>query len=527
MHALVAAFRGFDGANGLRPTRVWLSRAFDRTVEARGGPAGSMVLVAEEVAGLFHLPLEVAGFEGAHARLTPARRPAGEGKVICLLEDGRDTPARLAPGDARHHVHVLGPTGAGKSTLLLNLALDDIEAGRGVGVVDPKGDLVRALQERIRPEHWDRVVLIDPSLRDRPVGLNVLECNDPDLHEVACDQLITIFRKNYERFWGPRTDDILRAAVLTLLLRPGSSLCEVPLLLLQPEARRALTKGIQDPIGLGPFWDEYERTPEGARMQMVGPVLNKLRSVLLRRTVRNIMGQPRSTIDLARCMDQGGILLVSLAKGLLGEETSRLLGAFLVARLWQAAMSRAGRPEAERPDFCLYLDEFQNYLHLPQSLDEVLVEARSYHLGLVLANQHLGQLTTPTREALTANARTRVIFQCGQDDARYLAREFEPWLGDLQLRNLQPHQVAVRQFRGGRTERPFTGVTRPEPSGLGDDNAQGLVEASLRRYGRPRARVEAEIESRLSTYAAPAPDRGKVAAGRDRVGDRVGDRARR
>ena len=527
IHALVAAFRGFDAANGLRPTRVWRSRSFDRTVEARGGPAGSMILVAEELAGLFHLPLEVAGFESAHARLTPARRPVGEGKVICLLEDGRDTPARLAPVDARHHVHVLGPTGAGKSTLLLNLALDDIEAGRGVGVVDPKGDLVRALQERIRPEHWDRVVLIDPSLRDRPVGLNVLECNDPELHEVACDQLITIFRKNYERFWGPRTDDILRAAVLTLLLRPGSSLCEVPLLLLQPEARSALTKGIQDPIGLGPFWDEYERTPEGARMQMVGPVLNKLRSVLLRRTVRNIMGQPRSTIDLARCMDQGGILLVSLAKGLLGEETSRLLGAFLVARLWQAAMARAGRPEAERPDFCLYLDEFQNYLHLPQSLDEVLVEARSYHLGLVLANQHLGQLTTPTREALTANARTRVIFQCGQDDARYLAREFEPWLGDLQLRNLQPHQVAVRQFRGGRTERPFTGVTRPEPSGLGEENAQGLVEASLRRYGRPRARVEAEIESRLSTYAAPAPDRGKVAAGRDRVGDRVGARARR
>ncbi|MGI0131115.1 MAG: type IV secretory system conjugative DNA transfer family protein, partial [Thermoplasmata archaeon] len=441
----------------------------------------------------------MAGFDTAPTRLVPARRPAGEGKVICLLEDGRATPARLSPTDARHHVHVLGPTGAGKSTLLLNLALDDIEAGRGVGVVDPKGDLVKALLERIAPQHWDRVVLIDPSQRDRPVGLNVLECADPDLHEVACDQLITIFRKSYERFWGPRTDDILRAAVLTLLLRPGSSLCEVPLLLLRPEARSAITEGINDPIGLGPFWEEYEKTPEGARLQMVGPVLNKLRSVLLRRTVRNIMGQPRSTIDLGRCMDNGGIVLMSLAKGLLGEETSRLLGSFLVARLWQAAMGRADRPVVARPDFCLYLDEFHNYLHLPQSLDEVLVEARGYHVGLVLANQHLGQLSSTTREALAANARTRITFQCGQDDARNLAREFEPWLGDRQLRNLQPYQVAVRQFLGGRTERPFTGVTRPETPSLGEESAQQLVAAALQRTGRVRAQVEREIEARLST----------------------------
>src|SRR5205807_1237435 len=229
---------------------------------------------------------------------------SGDGNVICLLEDARQTPARISPADARHHIHVLGPTGVGKSTLLLNLALDDIEAGRGVAVVDPKGDLVSALLERIPRAHWDRV--------------------------------------------------------------------------LQPEARKVFTSHLRDPIGLGPFWNEYEQMADGQRLQMVGPVLNKLRSVLLRRTVRNIMGQPRSTIDLASCMDHGGILLVSLAKGLLGEETSRLLGAFLVARIWQTAMARAARPQSLRSDFSLYLDEFQNYLHLPQSLEDVLVEARGY-----------------------------------------------------------------------------------------------------------------------------------------------------
>ncbi|MHB8688118.1 MAG: type IV secretory system conjugative DNA transfer family protein [Candidatus Dormibacteraceae bacterium] len=527
MHGLVAAVRGFDGANGLRPARVWFGRSFDRRLASRSAPAGNMILVADELAGLFHLPVDIAGFGAAPTRLSPARRPSGDGKVICLLEDGRQTPVRISSADARHHIHVLGPTGVGKSTLLLNLALDDIEAGRGVAVVDPKGDLVSALLERIPRPHWDRVLLVDPSLRDQPVGLNVLECDDPELHEVACDQLVTIFRKAYERFWGPRTDDILRAAVLTLLLRPGSSLCEVPLLLLQPEARRVFTSDLRDPVGLGPFWDEYEQMADGQRLQMVGPVLNKLRSVLLRRTVRNIMGQPRSTIDLAACMDQGGILLVSLAKGLLGEETSRLLGAFLVARLWQAAMARAARPQSTRSDFSLYLDEFQNYLHLPQSLEDVLVEARGYHLGLVLANQHLGQLASATREALAANARTRVVFQCGQDDARYLAREFSPWLGDLQLRNLQPHQVAVRQFRDGRTERPFTGVTRPEPPSFGADHAAALTAAALARCGRPRADVENEIEERLRAYDSEAADRDKVATADDGFRNRVRNRVRR
>lgn len=317
MHAIVAAFRGFDGANGLRPTRVWLGRSFDKAVATRSAPAGNMILVADELANVFHLPIDIAGFGSAPTHLSPARRPGGDGNVICLLEDGRQTPARISSADARHHIHVLGPTGVGKSTLLLNLAIDDIEAGRGVAVVDPKGDLVSALLERIPRPHWDRVLLVDPSLREQPVGLNVLECDDPELHEVACDQLVTIFRKAYERFWGPRTDDILRAAVLTLLLRPGSSLCEVPLLLLQPEARKIFTSDLRDPIGLGPFWNEYEQMADGQRLQMVGPVLNKLRSVLLRRTVRNIMGQPRSTIDLASCMDHGGILLVSLAKAFL------------------------------------------------------------------------------------------------------------------------------------------------------------------------------------------------------------------
>lgn len=513
MHSVVSAFRALDGANGLRPTRVWRGQRFDIDLVSRRPPrTKGLTLIPEEVAHLFHLPCTGTPMDVAPVRLAPTRLPIVQGKkVICLAEDGNETPVTISPTDARQHIHILGPTGSGKSTLLLNLALDDIEAGHGVAVIDPKGDLVRSLLERIPAGEADRVILIDPSYREQPVGLNVMECDDPDLHEVVCDGIVTIFKKTYERFWGPRTDDILRAAVLTLLRHPDTTLCEVPLLLLQPEARKEFTAGLRDPVGLEPFWVEYEQTPASQRLQMVGPLLNKLRSVLLRRTVRNMLGQSVSTVRIPEAIDHRAIVLVSLAKGLLGEDTSRLLGAFLVARIWQAAQARANRPEAWRPDFTLYLDEFQNYLHLPQSLDEVLVEARGYHLGLALANQHLAQLGPTTRQALAGNARTRVVFQCGQEDARYLAREFEPQLGERDLRQLQRFQVALRLCVNGQTVPPFTGVTRPETPSLGTEHADWLAGAALARVGRPRVVVETEIAERLRAKGFGAEEQGPAA----------------
>jgi hypothetical protein len=435
--------------------------------------------------------------DAAATRVAPARALPQSGKLLCFADALGGTAVTISQPDCRQHIHILGPTGSGKSTLMLNLALDDIRAGRGVGVVDPKGDLVRALLERIPASEEPRILLIDPSYREQPIGLNLLECDDPDLHEVVSDAIVTIFKKTYERFWGPRTDDTLRAAILTLLRKPDATLCEVPLLLLRPQARLALTEGLDDPVGLEPFWEEYERMPDSQRLQTIGPLLNKLRAFLLRRTVRNMLGQARSTINIPQAVDRHGIVLVSLAKGLLGEETSRLLGSLLVARIWQAALARAGQLEDQRADFNLYLDEFQNYLHLPQSLDEVLVEARGYHLSLTLANQHLAQLQPSTREALAANARTRVAFQCGQEDARYLAREFDPGFTERDLRTLQRFQVAVRLCVDGRTESPFTGITRPMPPSQGEGHAQRLVAAALGRHGRSRATVEAEIIERL------------------------------
>jgi len=498
MHTLSAAFRTLDGGNGLRPHRVFRRSRFDRSLLEPAAPsARSSVLVAAELACLFHVPCPGAAMETATTRVASLHRPTGLGKTICVADAGSRQAVTISQADCRQHIHVLGPTGSGKSTLLLNLALDDIRAGRGVGVIDPKGDLIRALLERIPIAEAGRVVLIDPTFRDQPVGLNVLECPDPDERELVCDAIVTIFKKTYERFWGPRTDDILRAAILTLLRKPGATLCEVPLLLLNPTVRQRLTAKLDDPVGLKPFWDEYERMAEGQRLQLIGPLLNKLRTFLLRATMRNMLGQSTSTVRIPELLDGNTILLVSLAKGLLGEETSRLLGSFIVARLWQAAMHRADRPEPSRRDFSLYLDEFQNYVYLPQSLDEVLAEARGYRLSLTLANQHLAQLAPATREALAANARTRVAFQCGQDDAHYLAREFEPALSRQNLQSLGRYQIAIRLCVDGHTVPPFTGLTAGPPPSLGEDQAAQVAATSLRSYGRPREQVAASIERRF------------------------------
>ncbi len=497
VRAITAAFQALDGENRLRHKRVWWRRSFDDSIRKRLGPLpGMLVLSSSELANICHLPLGGVAMDLAQVRVAPVHSLASGGTVLARLEDDKGTPIRIAQSDRRQHLWAVGPTGSGKSTLLLNLALQDIEAGVGVGVVDPKGDLVRDLLERIPPMHQDRVVLFDPAQRERPIGLNVLDCDREDERELVTDSVVSIFRKTYERFWGPRTDDILRAAVLTLLRRPGTTLCEVPILLLNREVRARLTRHLDDPIGLRPFWQEYESFTDGQRGQMAGPVLNKLRSFLVRPTIRNVLGQSLSTVDLAQLMDRGRILLVNLSKGALGEESSQLLGSFIVARLWQTVLRRASRPESWRPDFNLYLDEFQNYLHLPQSLDDVLAESRAYRLNLTLANQHLSQLREATRQAVIANARSKVAFQLSQDDARQLAHEFAP-LSETHLQSLGPRQVAIRLCVSSHEEPPFTAITLPAPPSLGADNATNLAAQSLARYGRPRLQVEEEIQRRL------------------------------
>lgn len=489
IHAISSAYAAFEGRARLRRRRV---RRADAKLHLRAlGRHGRLASVGE-LSSLAHLPADqsIPGIVRAGARaVAPPPGGAGDGKQLGVDRNGR--PVRLGIADARHHVHLLGPTGVGKSTLIAQLALDDLTAGRGAIVIDPAGDLVDDLLARVPDDFEERVDLFDP-LDAAPPGLNVLDGAD---HDLVVDQLVGIFARVFERFWGPRTDDVLRACLITLAATEDqATLVDVPRLLTDRDWRKQVVDDYSDPVGLDQFWDWYDALGQAGQMQAIAPLLNKLRAFLLRRPVRAILGQPRTTLDIARCLDDGRLLLVRLPKGTLGEDTSRLLGSFVLARVWQAVLARAGRPPEARRDCALYVDEVHNYMTLPTPIDDMLAEARKYRLSLCLAHQHLGQLRRDLRDALT-NARTKVYFQLSPDDAAALRHEVQPELDAYDLEHLAAHHAATRVCTDGQATAAFTLATVAPDAG--DPERAELVRAASRaRIGTAREKVETFLRER-------------------------------
>ena len=327
--------------------RQWI---YERTVALVRQPC---LLNADELAGLVAWPLGEVSLPGLSLGGAKALAPMSDipryGRI--LLEStypGMVRPLALSLPDSLRHLHVIGPTGVGKSTLMLGLIAQDMQAGRGVVVVDPKGDLVSEVLDRVPAERTGDVVLFDPADEARPVGLNLL-ARPGESPELVVDQVVSIFHDLYRDSWGPRTDDILRAALLTLVGVPGMTLAEVPLLLTDQRFRQPLVGRLDDPVALGPFWGWYNGLSDGERTAAIGPVMNKLRTFLLRRRLRNILGQAEPAFDFDQALAARSIVLVPLAKGLLGEEAAALLGSLVVTRLWQAVQSRAGLDPSERP----------------------------------------------------------------------------------------------------------------------------------------------------------------------------------
>ena len=497
-HALASAFALFAGRNYFQRRRL---RHPATALASRRLGRGDLLSVPE-LAALAHLPTDVAvpGLTRAGARpVPPPPAVPRHGKVLGDADAGIVRPVAIAPADARQHLHVLGATGSGKSTLLTNLVLGDVHAGRGVVVIDPKGDLVVDILDRLPADCTP--VLIDPADADAPPAMNVLDAPD---HDLAVDNVVGIFRSIFAAFWGPRTDDVLRAACLTLMRRPGASLADVPPLLTDQRFRAPYLQGLRDPVGLGGFWTSYEAMSDTQRAQVIGPVMNKLRAFLLRDFVRKLLQPPASSFEMADVLD-GGLCLVRLPKGVLGEDTARLLGSFVLARVWQAATARAAAGQHARADAAIYIDECQNFLTLPRSFDEMLAEARGYRLSLVLAHQHLAQLGRELREAVSANARNKVFFSLSPEDAHVLARHTMPELGEHDLAHLGAYQAAARLVVDGRETPAFTLRTRAAVSAI-PGRADQMRRRSSETFGVDDA-ARAELQ------------RGRKFAGRRRPGD--------
>ena len=398
--------------------------------------------------------------------------------------------------DRRQHMYVVGKSGTGKTTLLHNMMVQDIMNGEGGCVVDPHGEFVESLLEKIPPNRADDVVYFNPSDSDYFIGFNVLELPDSKYKHLVASGLMGIFTKIWSNVWSARMEYILNNSILALLDTPGSSLLGITRLLVDKEYRGKIIANVKDPV-VKAFWvHEYEEWRDQFRNEAIAPIQNKVGQFLSSALVRNIVGQSKSTIDVFEIMNSGKIFLVNLSKGRIGEDNSALLGGMLITKMQLAAMERVRIPEDERVDFFLYVDEFQNFA--TDSFANILSEARKYRLDLILAHQYIGQLvtdvSTKVRDAVFGNVGTMIMFRVGAADAEFLEQEFTPEFEIQDMVNLPNRTIYLKLMANGIASRPFSASTLPPFHGPATSSPRDeIVQSSRKRYARPAWIVEKEI----------------------------------
>lgn len=394
--------------------------------------------------------------------------------------------------DRRRHMYIIGKTGMGKTTLLENMILSDIIKGEGCCYIDPHGDTAEKILNYIPANRINDVIYFNPADADFPIAFNILEAVDEINKNFVASGLISIFKKLWADSWGPRLEYILRNAILSLLDYPGSTLLGIMRVLVEKDYREKVVAKIKDPV-VRSFWvNEYAKWNEKTLQEVISPIQNKVGQFLSNFLIRNIVGQVKSTIDLRDIMDNKKILILNLAKGRIGEDTMQLLGSMIVTKLYLAAMSRVDTPEKERPDFYLYVDEFQNFA--TESFANILSEARKYHLNLIVAHQYIEQLPEEVVAAVFGNVGTLINFRVGAADAEVLVKEFSPIFTEEDLVNLPAFCIYLKLMIDGVTSDPFSAATLPPLfEEYQTDSQKKVIKVSRERYAHSRQTVEDKI----------------------------------
>lgn len=397
----------------------------------------------------------------------------------------------LASEDRAQHLYIVGKTGLGKSTLLRNLILQDLYAGRGVGLLDPHGDLAREVLGLVPRSRTNDVIYFNPGDLVRPVGLNLLTPVPRDANHLVVSGLVSAFRGIWGASWGPRLEYILGYALAALLEHGGLTILALPRLLSDDTFRERVAAKVRDPV-VRAFWrDEYARYERRFRLEAIAPIQNKIGRLLASAPLRNILGQVKNRFDVGVLMNRNRVFIANLSKGAIGEENARLLGALLVSQFQWAAMQRAGESEDARIPFYLYIDEFQSFA--TDALAAILAEARKYGLVLTIAHQYLEQLPDSIRQSVFGNAGNLITFRVGQRDARILEEEFGGNVKVGNLVSLGKHEIYARLLDHGRSQEPFQGRTMPPIHATRPARLDAIVRHSRERYGRPRSEVEEKI----------------------------------
>lgn len=456
------------------------------------------LLSHEELATLWHPPTSTAGAERMRTSdFAELEAPAvihsekEEGTVVLGRVRFRDDRRHvgLALEDRRRHAYIVGKTGMGKTTLIQNMIAKDMQAGRGVCVVDPHGDLAESIIGLVPRHRTNDVILFDAGSRDYAAAFNPLACRDPSRIDQVTSGVVSAFKKLHDS-WGPRLEDTLRNAVFATV-EQGGNLLSVMRLLGEKPYREQTVPRIRDDVVRGFWMHEFATWSDNYRTEAVAAIQNKIRPFLTNTNVRAIVSQPGRSLDLRQIMDEGQILIINLSKGRVGEDNSTLLGAFLVSSLQQAAMTRADVPEADRRDFFLYVDEFQNFT--TGSFASVLSEARKFRLSLIVAHQYLAQLNDETASAVWGNVGSIVAFQVGSDDAELLALQLSKYRGQVtpeHLTGLPKYTAYARLLIDGLPSPPFSLQTLPPPTNNFDSERAEII----RRVSRRRFLIDMQSE---------------------------------
>lgn len=538
MQALVGTFKQYNSTNlnGFKLTGGSFKAEDLDAYKMRQFADHGFILNISELASVYHLPhtsVETPNIVWASSKTAepPAKlplitgNPAHDENISAFgLTNFRGINHQFGMfrRDRSRHVYIIGQTGAGKSGMLELFALSDIFYNQGYCIIDPHGDCAINNLRFVPESRIKDVIYFNPADTAYPVAFNPLEISDPSRKPNVCSEVIGVLKRMFGDSWGPRLEHILRHTILALLDRPETTLLDISRLLTDKDFRKETLDYCTD-VTVLQFWKhEFGQWNEKQVNESIAPVLNKVGAFTANPIIRNIIGQPKSSFDVRKIMDEGKILVVNLSKGLIGEDNAGILGAFLVTKVQLAAMSRSDIPDvADRRPFYLYVDEFQNFA--TDSFAVILSEARKYGLNLTVANQYISQMTDSVRDAVFGNVGTTISFRVSADDAPILAKQFEPVFDQSDLIQMNNRHFVISMIINGEKVPAFSATTLSLPT-TPQDNFDKIVESSRRGYARSRAEVEAAIRATIEQsekYKKELSDSGRAGSEQDLINRQI------